>query len=174
MTLTGSWWVVDLAHIQASTFSGRSQDHGQLSVVHRSKLSFFFLKKTCTYVLNSPVRTAKKKWRAVGTSTRADTCAFTSEPQLLPSKSVPDGSDSRGACTHVSTPWSTTRCTRSGAKKTLRAPSSPSQAQVVTRSGNLCFQPAEKERAKKAFSAHVWFCVFLLSLAPPLKKKRRH
>ena len=36
--------------------------------------------KTCTRVLDSMVRTAKEKG-AVGTSTRADACAFTSDPQ---------------------------------------------------------------------------------------------
>ena len=37
--------------------------------------------------------------------------AVTSEPQLLPSPSVPDGSDSRETYMHVSTPWSVPRDT---------------------------------------------------------------
>ena len=41
------------------------------------------VKKICTHVLDSLVRTAKKKRGAVGTSsTRADACAFASDPQL--------------------------------------------------------------------------------------------
>ena len=47
----------------------------------------------------------------MGTSTRADACAFTGESQLLLSPSVPDGSESRETCAHVSTPWSVSRDT---------------------------------------------------------------
>ena len=78
MTLAGSWSVVSNAHIQAFTFLPRwnSQDHGRLSVMHISKHSH----KNFAHVLDSLVRTAKEKG-AVGTSTRADACAFTGDPQ---------------------------------------------------------------------------------------------
>ena len=38
--------------------------------------------KSCTHVSDALVRTPKKKWGAVGTSTCADASAFTSDPQL--------------------------------------------------------------------------------------------
>ena len=53
--------------------SADTQDHGRLPVVHISKHSH----KTCIHVVDSLVRTAKKK--AVGTSTCADACVFTSD-----------------------------------------------------------------------------------------------
>ena len=56
---------------------------------------------TCTHVVDSLVRTVKNN--------SADACAFASEPQLLPSQSVQDGSDSQESCTQVSTPWSVFR-----------------------------------------------------------------
>ena len=70
-------------------------DHGGLSVVHISK-QMLTLKITvgsllstcccfgvkCTHMLDSLVRTATNGGD-VGTSNRADACAFTSEPQLL-------------------------------------------------------------------------------------------
>ena len=80
--------------------SENKKDRGRLSVMHISKHSFCswrllsqdrgrlpdkhifqaFAQKLA-HVLASLVRTAKEKG-AVGTSTRADACAFTSDPQL--------------------------------------------------------------------------------------------
>ena len=70
-----------------------------------SKLS---RQKTCTHV-RLLVRTAKN-WGVVGTSTRADDCAFTSVPQ--PSSHCHQfQTNSRETCTHVSTPWAVFRDT---------------------------------------------------------------
>ena len=85
MTLAGSWSVVRGAHIQAFIFlhSADAQDHGRLPVVYISKHSH----KTCLHVVDCLVRTAKEEG-AVGTSTRANACAFTGNPLL---SSYPDG-----------------------------------------------------------------------------------
>ena len=79
MTLARSWSVVRRAHIQAFTFSHRWLSRSQ-SAVRRAQIQASSFRKlvhtswtTCPY---------HKKWRAAGTSTRADACAFTSEPQL--------------------------------------------------------------------------------------------
>ena len=61
--------------------------------------------KTCAHVLDSLVRTTKKSLGAVGTSTRADACAFTSEPQLSYRRRFQTGETPEGTCTHVPTPW---------------------------------------------------------------------
>ena len=70
--------------------------------------SFLVSKKMYTSVELLGPSVLEKKWRAVGTSTRAEACAFTSHPALLPSPSVPDGSDS------LSTPRSVSRDTLEG------------------------------------------------------------
>ena len=67
----GRWCVG--AHFQAVTFS--SQDHGRLSIARISKHS----QQKLAHVLDSLVHTGNT--RAVDTSTRADACAFTSDPQ---------------------------------------------------------------------------------------------
>ena len=72
MTLTGSWWVVGRAHIESFTFSWRC---AQIQAFLKEQLYIRLgLRPHCK---KSGVLTA---------------CVCTSEPQLLPSPSVPDSS----------------------------------------------------------------------------------
>ena len=82
----------------------------KITVGCRSCTDPSFLKKL-VHTSWTPWSTLQKKSAAVGTSTRTDACACAGEPQLFPSLSVPDGSDSRGTCAHVSTPCSMFRNT---------------------------------------------------------------
>ena len=84
------------------------QGHGRLSVEHISKLCH---KKTCTHVLASLDRTAKKKWELWARPPVLTPVPSQAIHSSLPSPSVQDGSDSRETCTHVSTQWAVSRDT---------------------------------------------------------------
>ena len=81
LTRARSWCVVGRAKIQAFTFSRRRHSRSR-SVVRRAQIQVFFFKKKIVTRVGLLGPYCKKKWGAVGTSTRADACAFTSEPQL--------------------------------------------------------------------------------------------
>ena len=126
MTLSGSWWVVGRAHSQAFTCSWRWLSRSRS--VHISKLSLK-KKKTCTHVSNSLVRTAKK-------------VAMSQANHSSPPTAVADGTDFRGTCTHILTPWSVLK--NCFFRLSLWEPGTGSQA-VETRSSRSRFPHDEMD-----------------------------
>ena len=95
---------------------GHLQDHGGLSVVHISMHSRETNLNIRVGLLGPYCRRSGELWARPPVLTPVPSH---SELQLLPSPSVPDGSDSPETCTHVPTPWSVFRNSNGLRKKSF-------------------------------------------------------